>query len=94
MEVIYKYDNKDVDFNRVALILEKAFSGRKFLDVDRIKESFLNSSHVVYAYIDNLVSNPEFKSFVMDNVKAISTNKITLEKDLNKSKQTQQCMPF
>ena len=43
---------------------------------------------IVNAYIDNLVSNPEFKSFVMDNVKAISTNKVTLEKDLNKSKQT------
>ena len=43
---------------------------------------------IVNAYIDNLVSNPEFKNFVMDNVKAISTNKVTLEKDLNKSKQT------
>ena len=41
---------------------------------------------IVNAYIDNLVSNPEFKSFVMDNVKAISTNKVTLEKELNKSK--------
>lgn len=43
---------------------------------------------IVNGYIDNLISNPEFKSFVMDNVKAISTNKVTLEKDLNKSKQT------
>ena len=43
---------------------------------------------IVNAYIDNLVSNPEFKNFVMDNVKAISTNKATLEKELNKSKQT------
>ena len=43
---------------------------------------------IVNGYIDNLISNPEFKSFVMDNVKAISTNKVTLEKDLNKHKQT------
>ena len=43
---------------------------------------------IVNAYIDNLVSNPEFKDFVMNNVKAINTNKVTLEKDLNKHKQT------
>ena len=52
----------------------------------RIRIEYLDQ--IVNAYIDNLVSNPEFKSFVMDNVKAISTNKVTLEKDLNKSKQT------
>ncbi|MCI8444002.1 MAG: recombinase family protein [Clostridia bacterium] len=52
----------------------------------RIRIEYLDK--IVNAYIDNLVSNPEFKSFVMDNVKAISTNKVTLEKELNKSKQT------
>jgi len=52
----------------------------------RIRIEYLDQ--IVNAYIDNLISNPEFKSFVMDNVKAISTNKLTLEKDLNKSKQT------
>ena len=43
---------------------------------------------IVNAYIDNLISNPEFKDFVMNNVKAINTNKVTLEKDSNKHKQT------
>ena len=52
----------------------------------RIRIEYLDQ--IVNAYIDNLISNPEFKSFVMDNVKAISINKQTLEKDLNKSKQT------
>ena len=52
----------------------------------RIRIEYLDQ--IVNAYIDNLISNPEFKSFVMDNVKAISTNKVTLEKDLNKSKET------
>ncbi len=52
----------------------------------RIRIEYLDQ--IVNAYIDNLVSNPEFKNFVMDNVKAISTNKVTLEKELNKSKQT------
>lgn len=52
----------------------------------RIRIEYLDQ--IVNAYIDNLESNPEFKSFVMDNVKAISTNKVTLEKELNKSKQT------
>ena len=51
----------------------------------RIRIEYLDQ--IVNAYIDNLISNPEFKSFVMDNVKAISTNKLTLEKDLNKSKE-------
>ena len=50
----------------------------------RIRIEYLDK--IVNAYIDNLVSNPEFKSFVMDNVKAISTNKVMLEKDLNKAK--------
>ena len=43
---------------------------------------------IVNAYIDNLISNPEFKDFVMDNTKAISTNKVSLEKEVNKSKET------
>ena len=42
---------------------------------------------IVNAYIDNLISNPEFKDFVMDNTKAISTSKASLEKEVNKSKQ-------
>ena len=51
----------------------------------RIRIEYLDK--IVNAYIDNLVSNPEFKNFVMDNVKAISTNKVTLESELNKTKQ-------
>lgn len=51
----------------------------------RIRIEYLDQ--IVNSYIDNLISNPEFKNFVMDNVKAISTNKIMLENDLNKSKQ-------
>ena len=51
----------------------------------RIKIEYLDQ--IVNAYIDNLISNPEFKSFVMDNVKAISTNKVTLENDLTKLRQ-------
>ena len=43
---------------------------------------------IVNAYIDNLISNPEFKDFVMDNTKAISTNKVSLEKEVNKSRET------
>ena len=45
---------------------------------------------IVNSYIDNLVSNPELKNFVMDNVKVIFTNKVTFEKEVNKSKQTLQ----
>ena len=51
----------------------------------RIRIEYLDK--IVNTYIDNLISKPEFKSFVMNNVKAISTNKVTLEKELNKSKQ-------
>ena len=51
----------------------------------RIRIEYLDK--IVNSYIDNLIDNPEFKNFVMDNVKAISTNKIMLENDLNKSKQ-------
>ena len=52
----------------------------------RIRIEYLDK--IVNAYIDKLISNPEFKSFVVDNVKAISTNKVTLKKELNKSKKT------
>ena len=51
----------------------------------RIRIEYLDQ--IVNAYIDNLISNPEFKDFVMNNVKAINTNKDSLEKDLNKQKQ-------
>ncbi|MBR2289674.1 MAG: recombinase family protein [Clostridia bacterium] len=51
----------------------------------RIRIKYLDE--IVEAYIDNLISNPEFKGFVMDNVKAISTNKVKLESDLKKSKE-------
>lgn len=51
----------------------------------RIRIEYLDK--IVNSYTDNLISNPEFKNFVMDNVKAISTNKVTLENDLKKSKQ-------
>lgn len=51
----------------------------------RIRTEYLDK--IVNAYIDNLVSNPEFKNFVMDNVKVISNNKVALEKELDKSKQ-------
>ena len=51
----------------------------------RIRIEYLDQ--IVNAYIDNLISNPEFKDFVMNNVKAINTNKVTLEKDINKHKQ-------
>ena len=52
----------------------------------RIRIEYLDQ--IVNSYIDNLISNPEFKNFVMDNVKAISTNKVTLEDELIKSKQS------
>lgn len=51
----------------------------------RIRIEYLDT--IVNSYIDNLISNPEFKNFVMDNVKAISTSKATLENDFVKSKQ-------
>ena len=52
----------------------------------RIRIEYLDQ--IVNSCIDNLISNPEFKDFVMNNVKAINTNKDTLEKDLDKQKQT------
>ena len=51
----------------------------------RIRIEYLDT--IVNSYIDNLISNPEFKNFVMDNVKAISTSKVTLENDFVKSRQ-------
>ena len=51
----------------------------------RIRIEYLD--RIVNKYIDNLTSNPELKSFIMDNVKATSINKVTLEKELNKHKQ-------
>lgn len=50
----------------------------------RIRIEYLDE--IVNAYIDNLISNPEFKNFVMDNVKAISTNKVTLEDEIARGK--------
>ena len=51
----------------------------------RIRIEYLDQ--IVNAYIDNLISNLEFKNFVMNNVKAINTSKDSLEKDLNKQRQ-------
>lgn len=51
----------------------------------RIRIEYLN--HIINTYIDNIVSNPEFKSFVIDNVKQERNNKEIIEKDKIKSKQ-------
>ncbi len=50
----------------------------------RIRIEYLDK--IVNEYLDKIVNNPEFKSFVIKNVKAISINKVTLEKELNKAK--------
>ena len=50
----------------------------------RIRIEYLDE--IINAYIANLISNPEFKKFVMDNVKAISTNKVTLEDEIARGK--------
>ena len=52
----------------------------------RIRSEYLDK--IVNAYIDNLISNPEFKDFLINNVRITNTNKVTLEKELNKQKQT------
>ena len=52
----------------------------------RIRIEYLDQ--IVNAYIDNLISTPEFEIFVMDNVKAINTNKVTLENNLNRYMKT------
>ena len=82
-----KYNNGfkfvDVENNLYSGLL---YCGRDYgCKPHRIRIEYLDQ--IVNAYIDNLISNPEFKDFVMNNVKAINTNKVTLEKDINKSKQ-------
>ncbi len=52
MNINYKYNNDFIDFNEVKNILSLAFEGRKFKDVENIKKAFLNSSHVIYAFLD------------------------------------------
>lgn len=49
--IVYKYDNENVDFNRVLEILKLAFGKREF-EYEKVKKSFLNSSHVIYSYDD------------------------------------------
>ena len=50
MNIIYKYDNNNVNFDDVRNILIEAFSGRKIDNKENIEKAFLNSSHVVYVY--------------------------------------------
>lgn len=50
MNIIFKYNNDNVNFKEVLNILGEAFGGRKFDDEKLIQKSFINSSHVVYAY--------------------------------------------
>ena len=52
----------------------------------RIRIEYIDK--IVNAYVDNLISNPKFKDFVMNNVKLININNVTLEKNLNKYKET------
>lgn len=66
--------------------LVKDVKGNYGCKTHRIRIEYLDK--IISSYIDNLISNTEFKSFVMHNVNVISTNEVTLEKDLNKSKQT------
>ncbi|MBQ9313819.1 MAG: recombinase family protein [Clostridia bacterium] len=51
----------------------------------RIRIEYLDK--IINAYIENLTSNPEFKNFVMDNVRAITTSKVALDENINKTKQ-------
>ena len=51
----------------------------------RVRTEYLDQ--IINAYIHNLISNLEFKEFVMDNVKDINTNKMALEKELATNKQ-------
>lgn len=53
MNIIYKYNNDNVDFNEVRNILIKAFGGRKIDDKDKVEKAFKNSSHVIYVYNDS-----------------------------------------
>lgn len=50
----------------------------------RIRIEYLEQ--IINSYIDRLISSPEFKNYVINNIKIINTNKITLEKNLQKSK--------
>ncbi len=52
----------------------------------RIRIEYLDQ--IVNTYIANLISNSEFKCFVVSHINVISTNEITFEKNLNKSKQS------
>ena len=52
MDVIYKYRNDDVDFSEVVRILKNAFGDRGFNLLD-VKKSFINSSHVIFAFQNN-----------------------------------------
>ncbi len=51
----------------------------------RIRIEYLDK--IVNTYIDNLLTNPELKSFLMENVKIISTDKEKLEKERDTQKQ-------
>lgn len=53
MNIIYKYNNENVDFNEVRNILIKAFGGRKIDEKEKIEKAFINSSHVIYVYDDS-----------------------------------------
>ena len=55
MSIIYKYTNDDVNFDDVRNILVKAFGGRKINEKEKIERAFKNSSHVVYAYDNNIL---------------------------------------
>jgi len=72
MSIIYKYNNDNVNFNEVKDILTKAFTGRKFTDVSNIEKSFINSSHVVYAYDNNKLIG--FARAISDSTWAIIYN--------------------
>ena len=52
MDVIYKFSNDGVDFGEVVRILKNAFGDRGFNLLD-VKKSFINSSHVIFAYKEN-----------------------------------------
>jgi hypothetical protein len=44
MNIIYKYNNDNVDFNEVRNILIKAFGGRKIDDKDKVEKAFENTT--------------------------------------------------
>lgn len=53
MAIIYKTTDDGVNFIEVKIILEKAFSGRKIDDYEKIKTAFLKSQYKIYAYDDD-----------------------------------------